>query len=409
MEKLNLLRSVALEKLQSNFRKVDSLLEGKISIYLDLIRGIAAVLVLMEHLSAMLFAYSNESSIIKMVYILNLLGRPSVRVFFVLSGLFIARSIFKAIYDGRWSWNSYLINRLCRLYVVLVPALLLTFVLDRIGYISWDSPYDSVKESFVTFIGNIFFLQEILVPTFGTNDPLWSLSYEFWYYLIFPLILLTIIGRMKIITKIINIVLIILIFSFIGINISSYFLVWLMGALILFLPIIPALKSKIILFITFLLFCSSLLLRPLILTGKVFGFGENSLIFIDLFIGVAFVLFIYAMLNFFYKAKKARNEQRNLFFKISKLLSSFSFSLYLIHQPILKFVHGWALTKGFSGLKPSMISFSIEVLLVLTMLCIAWLFSRVTEAKTNKLRGLIVKNFNQQSVTSLQSKKEASA
>ena len=38
-------------------------------------------------------------------------------------------------------------------------------------------------------MGNLFFLQTIFVPPFGSNAPLWSLSFEFWYYLLFPLCL----------------------------------------------------------------------------------------------------------------------------------------------------------------------------------------------------------------------------
>jgi len=37
---------------------------------------------------------------------------------------------------------------------------------------------------------NVFFLQTITVPVYGSNSPLWSLANEFWYYLLFPLLLL---------------------------------------------------------------------------------------------------------------------------------------------------------------------------------------------------------------------------
>ncbi|MCL6458603.1 MAG: acyltransferase, partial [Gorillibacterium sp.] len=356
-----------------------------------LIRGMAAILVLMEHLSELLFAYSDESFIVKMVFILNLLGRPSVRVFFVLSGLFISRSILKALYDGRWTWNSYLINRLSRLYIVLVPALMLTYVLNRLGSLWWGSPFDSARESVGVFIGNLLFVQDIVVPTFGTNNPLWSLSCEFWYYLLFPLILLTVISGTRKAARIIYLALIIAIFSLIGVKISSYFLVWLMGTLLLFLPIVPMLKKRLVPLTALALFCLSLLLRPLVLTGKIIGLGESSLILIDFLIGLTFVLFIYALLNFYPKTQKVNKEQRSSLAKVSKTLAGFSFTLYLIHKPILDFVYGWAASLGFSGLKPSLFSFAIEIVLVFIMLYVAFLFSLITEAKTNKLRALMMK------------------
>ena len=42
---------------------------------------------------------------------------------------------------------------------------------------------------------NIFFLQGIYTPTFGTDGALWSLANEFWYYLLFPLGLIALRSR----------------------------------------------------------------------------------------------------------------------------------------------------------------------------------------------------------------------
>ena len=42
--------------------------------------------------------------------------------------------------------------------------------------------------SWRTLLGNGAFMQDILVSTFGTNSPLWSLSNEFWYYVLFGLL-----------------------------------------------------------------------------------------------------------------------------------------------------------------------------------------------------------------------------
>jgi peptidoglycan/LPS O-acetylase OafA/YrhL len=36
-----------------------------------------------------------------------------------------------------------------------------------------------------TLLGNLFMLQGILVNNLGTNSPLWSLAYEWWYYCLF--------------------------------------------------------------------------------------------------------------------------------------------------------------------------------------------------------------------------------
>ena len=45
------------------------------------------------------------------------------------------------------------------------------------------------RDGLETLLGNAAFLQEIVVPTYGSNAPLWSLSYEFWYYFLYPVLI----------------------------------------------------------------------------------------------------------------------------------------------------------------------------------------------------------------------------
>ena len=122
---------------------------------------------------------------------------------FVLSGFLIGGHVSKAAQSGRWSATDYILRRGSRLLIVLVPALLLTALLDQAGmkwvhsalyggtlrelYHSGPDISDAASiYSGATFVGNLLFLQTIAVPTFGTNSPLWSLSNEFWYYALFP-------------------------------------------------------------------------------------------------------------------------------------------------------------------------------------------------------------------------------
>jgi peptidoglycan/LPS O-acetylase OafA/YrhL len=87
---------------------------------------------------------------------------------------------------------------------VLVPALVLGVLWDRSGIelvgsggiYSGSVPNASILSTVLpslrwpVFFGNLFFLQTIAVPSLGSNGPLWSLSNEFWYYIMFPLGLL---------------------------------------------------------------------------------------------------------------------------------------------------------------------------------------------------------------------------
>ncbi|MFP6614512.1 MAG: acyltransferase family protein, partial [Pirellulales bacterium] len=96
---------------------------------LDWIRGIAAFAVLIYHIRyRFFFDYSEVPHTLStnLFYTLTAFGHDAVMVFFVLSGYFISESVRRDCKKGRWSWIRYLTNRVTRLYVVLIPCLLLT-------------------------------------------------------------------------------------------------------------------------------------------------------------------------------------------------------------------------------------------------------------------------------------------
>lgn len=171
---------------------------------LDLVRGISALIVMMGHLrNAVLPDFSDVPHagwLLQLFYLVSGMGHQAVIVFFVLSGYFVGGVVLKA--GAQFSWRSYLIARVSRLWVVLLPALALTWgldqlllrhaahVLDSAHIASWHCiPASGVlaNDGFA-FLGNLFFLQTVWVPVFGSNGPLWSLAYEAWYYLLFPLL-----------------------------------------------------------------------------------------------------------------------------------------------------------------------------------------------------------------------------
>jgi len=150
----------------------------------------------------------NPGSLTKILYAATGFGHQAVMVFFVLSGFFISSAIFKRYIQGNWAWKDYAIDRLVRLYVVLVPGLMLGAMWDSLGRFLFAATglytnplqkfgIDSVQHALtkLTFMGNMFFLQDIYCPSFGSNGPLWSLSNEFWYYVLFPVLFLLVLGR----------------------------------------------------------------------------------------------------------------------------------------------------------------------------------------------------------------------
>lgn len=173
---------------------------------LDLVRGVSALLVMLGHLRAFLFLdfvdLHGVGAITKLFYFSTGLGHQAVMVFFVLSGYFVGGSVLSGLLKGRFTWRGYAASRLTRLWMVLIPALLLTLGLDLLGrhwnpgayagdlgraFMSGPTFDHPASWSPATFFGNVFFLQTVSVPVFGSNGPLWSLANEFWYYLLFPL------------------------------------------------------------------------------------------------------------------------------------------------------------------------------------------------------------------------------
>jgi len=132
-------------------------------------------------------------------YVLTGAGHQAVIIFFVLSGFLIGSSVWRKTGQQRWDWRDYLLHRLTRLWLVLIPALVLCALWDAIGLHSHAAPllytgqvlnhvtFDvQSTHNWGTFFGNLFFLQDTVTRTFGSDGPLWSLANEFWYYLLFP-------------------------------------------------------------------------------------------------------------------------------------------------------------------------------------------------------------------------------
>jgi peptidoglycan/LPS O-acetylase OafA/YrhL len=157
---------------------------------LDFCRGMAALAVVTGH--ARLFTLATYSSgtakplWLAPLYLLTGLGRQAVVIFFVLSGFLIGRNVLNAYSTGNWSWRTYAAHRLARLWAVLIPALVLTVLFDAARG-EWPN--------LLVALANAAFLQTVAAPTFGSNAPLWSLAYEFWYYVMFPLLVLVIARR----------------------------------------------------------------------------------------------------------------------------------------------------------------------------------------------------------------------
>lgn len=172
------------------------------SLFLHYLRFFSAVIVSLGHTKEFLFVHMDESArLLEKVSRLFLgLGPSAVLVFFFLSGYLVGGNEIVNLVRKELNFSKYIFNRLTRLWIVLLPALLATFAFNAFTcrnardslYCMADSALASHAEIPPQFsqelsdlVSNVFFLQPFIGTQWGGNGPLWSLSFEFWYYMVF--------------------------------------------------------------------------------------------------------------------------------------------------------------------------------------------------------------------------------
>ena len=320
------------------------------SVHLDALRGFAAFAVLLNHWRDALFvdydAIARHNPLKAAAYLVSGLGRQSVIVFFVLSGYLVGGSVMRSVRAGSWSWRPYLLARLSRLYVVLLPALLLGGALDWLGMhmpgteavYSGHSGMHALAVNvhglltWPVLAANVLFLQCLELPgmrsrpilPFGSNGALWSLSYEFWYYLAFPLLVFLLARSQSWKMRAISCLGLLAWGWFVGLSIFLLGLTWLMGALIAFLPAFPARRpwTRGLAIVLALVLFAAVLVESKLLgslpSDLVLGLAVTALIWVTLYCATAPLPAFYVHL-----ARRAAHS---------------SYTLYLVHFPMLIFL-----------------------------------------------------------------------
>lgn len=205
------------------------------SVMISLLRGLAALVVAAAHLRAAMFpglhAIADPPLWFKGLAFLTGFAHQAVIVFFVISGWLVGGSLLNRIGQPQ-AIGNYAVDRVTRLWTVLIPTFLLTLLFAlSIGSIGGsDIVYSPGNQySSITFVGNLFGLQHVLLPDFGGNFALWSLANETWYYLAFPLLALAWFARTTA-ARLAYLSTLLLLGSILPSAIVAYFLIWLLGA-----------------------------------------------------------------------------------------------------------------------------------------------------------------------------------
>jgi len=365
------------------------------SVHLDALRGAAALLVFTSHTRALYFpdahVASKTSTIatsgsapVRPEHLEGIkIASEAVIIFFVLSGYLVGGSVLRSLQLGKWSWSKYLTKRLTRLYIVLIPALVIGVGLDYLGshVFGAGSVYTTpigigiittagLMERFrwTVYLGNLFFLENFRVPYAGTNVSLWSLANEFWYYLLFPMLCLAAMKRRRIVERILWCFMAIAILFFVGKDIAVLFIIWLMGAAVSQLP-----RKVQVSKVKWLSAVSLLLLLVAMTSVRI---AQWQVLPADLVIGLTTSLLIYLLVQ------QTLVSKHTAYSRFAGFFSHISYSLYLFHLPLAMFLagilntpwHPWARSPRYF-----LDFFAADTVIVICVYGLWWLFERNTD------------------------------
>ena len=355
------------------------------SIILDCFRWVSALLVLLGHARAFYFPpYSELASpglLDRIFYLVTGLGHQAVMVFFVMSGYLIGMHVIEVMRRQKFHWRNYFSKRIARIFPVLLVALVLGASFDFAGLaVAGDSSVYNVEPgvspvgvvnypiedrlTIGTLVGNVFLLNGILCPPLGSNGPLWSLSMEWFYYLIFPCLCVTLFGwRQRSWLGHFGWLSLLALFAWcLPTEYHLYFVIWLAGITVGYLR---------------LPFWSSILFGALLVHSLLWArMGDWSQLWEDYYIAIAFILLLCAL---------SRCPIALPFERLHRWMAGFSYSLYVLHFPFLVLI--FALAEQSLGKDRSVLTnYSLYFGSVLLSCALSYYVSLLTEAKTGDFR-----------------------
>jgi peptidoglycan/LPS O-acetylase OafA/YrhL len=390
------------DKIMGSFTKtMPRKITDGVSNVLNFSRWVAAILVVIGHFRHFYFIdYSfvqQKSLAITILYFLSGFDREAVIVFFVLSGYLVGGNVLRQISTGKFKGSNYFLARFSRIYTVLIPALAVVWVLDHLGMVFFNNSAiytDVYRVGSVTIdlhlahrlgwhalIGNLLMLDGTTVPAFGTDGPLWSLAYEWWYYMIMLAVAIAAVPSNGWLKRSAGGIAIIAMGALLPQQMLLYGSIWALGAGVAILPRFPRVSVPIgIAGWTFALLFSRFthsiagIDQP---EGVVDGFLH------DFVVGFGYCFFLVAVLQ--------SDTQRVFLSRLNQRFANFSYSMYLTHFPIMVFL-GAVLHEmlGERFLAQPTLSRLMVVLMAMVLTCaLAFGFGQVTEARTSDVRAFL--------------------
>lgn len=376
----------------------------------DQLRLLSSLLVLAGHarvISIGDFNHSTNSPLKLGFYWVTSLGHAAVLVFFVLSGYLIGAPLIESIGEKSFDLRKFMIKRLVRIWIVLIPSFFYVTLLNHFTCnLNQSSQYCSGKlnhnlsqlpplqmQSLQTLISNLTFRfghEDYLA--YGGNLPLWSLNYEIYCYVLIAVLVSLIqismaARRMSYLRKLNR-------------NVNAWFLVLLLGWLIyanppvesfyffcvfglgIFAGVMKKFQSK---FLPWNIFFCLVVLQILILGQSIRWYPimrlTERISLIDLVFASIFAVLLL----------KSPEAPKNVRINRVRSFFDFSFSLYVIHMPVIGFLQTlFEKQDSFINLN----STQEFIVMILTSILIAFAISILTEEHTARLRNFLIKRLN---------------
>jgi len=369
-------------------------MSNAVSRFIDAARWLAALMVALHHANNI---FINQADMMKAahwppVYVWWFLtaytfAHGAVVVFFVLSGFLVGGAAIERARAGKPYIRRYLIDRTSRIYIVLLPALALTFLLDTIGKTvfaglgAYEHPVYQAAMKSEYLLPSLVSLQGIWFPTYGTNSALWSLGMEYWYYVVCGLVLMPLSAAYSAGQKGAGFALAAALFVAMAVS-PSYFLfgstLWALGALARIAPR-PLMRSR---WLALGLWIVVMVAVRLLSRGAIIEDHPRK----ELIDAVNALLVANLLLTLRFDASEGFWFCRP---KYHTALSQFSYSLYATHWPVLLWTQGVALMifgAGWNQKLATPVHYAVAIGALVFVMFFAWAFSRATEARTDVLR-----------------------
>lgn len=350
--------------------------------WIDCIRFIAAAIVVVGHVRGFHWVPyaeldgSSRSTLVWIFFAVSRLGHEAVIVFFVLSGFLVGGPLVERCWNQQFAVRQFWVDRVTRIYIPLVPAW---------GTACIAAIITQSNTSFVEWVGNFFALQGVCCRPFAGNSPLWSLSYEIWFYVLAGTAGGAACGPSR--WRGANIALLTLSLAVFMILDARYLLIWISGAIFFLLRKVLHGSQFLSTGIAISLIATAISQLSSATNSTIPRIGLTIPIFSVWFslatgVGIALPSLMHS---------RPKQALFALIDSIGSKLAACSYTLYLVHFPILSIINHYFPGRYASIDSQSLMSFAVKIFLISIFTIILYM---CFERRTSTVRRMLTPSFS---------------